>query len=441
MPASSEIPPYWDPHQVSHCILWIRPISVEPEEAKMVNDPVPDAPGKPAARRPIKGGRAKTTPAKRPSKASGRQSTPEAVRRLVWIRAAGHCELCGRDITDDPRMRSPTRWGEVAHVLPAGPTGPRATADYSAQTARAHTDDPDNLIAACPTCHALIDKDPELHTMALMLKLHRAQIQRIRLTAQQPNANQTMGLFFVGHHFRTLNNLSERALVPAMLAEGLVPVDFPERVDLPEPPSTGRDAAYWRHVEDIVEHKVGAALRRAASLRGDPPILSVAALADIPSLMALGRKLGDRIDRRLFSYTRDHGFEWTGPNDPTPEFSCSIPLAGPGPVALVLSLSATVPTADVQAALSNARLAILTVPEPNYGLVRSRHTIAAFRDFLQARLSQLEADGPEPINVFAAIPAALAVEFGALLSTQHRHPYVIYDRGSDNRFFEALRLD
>lgn len=406
----------------------------------MVDESANSLSGNPAARRPTMGSRAKSPQKKRPTRSSGRQSTPEAVRRLVWIRAAGHCELCGRDISDDPRMRSPTRWGEVAHVLPAGPTGPRATAGYSSRTAREHTADPDNLIAACPTCHTLIDREPELHTTELLHKLHQAQLQRIRLTARQPNASQTMGLLFIGHHFVSRNNLSERTLVPAMLADGMVPVDFPERVDLPEPPSTGRDTAYWRHVEDIVEHKVESALRRAASMRGDPPILSVAALADIPSLMALGRKLGDRIDRRLFSFTRDHGFEWTGPDDPAPQFSFSRPAPEQGPVALVLSLSATIPETDVLSALPSARLATLTVPQPNYGLVRNRRTIVAFRDFLQMCLSELEAAGPEPIHIFAAIPAALAVEFGALLSTQHRHPYVIYDRGSNNGFEVALRL-
>ncbi|MNO05239.1 hypothetical protein D3C81_2265510 [compost metagenome] len=42
--------------------------------------------------------------------------------------------------------------------------------------------------------------------------------------------------------------------------------------------------------------------------------------------------------------------------------------------------------------------------------------------------------------MFAAIPAALAIEFGALLTTQHRHPYIIYDRGEKNDFVFALSL-
>jgi hypothetical protein len=60
---------------------------------------------------------------------------------------------------------------------------------------------------------------------------------------------------------------------------------------------------------------------------------------------------------------------------------------------------------------------------------------------LQARLSQLEAESDQPIHVFAAIPAALGIEFGALLSTQHAHRYVIYDReGESNAFAVAMEL-
>ncbi|MFS9599153.1 SAVED domain-containing protein, partial [Klebsiella variicola] len=47
-----------------------------------------------------------------------------------------------------------------------------------------------------------------------------------------------------------------------------------------------------------------------------------------------------------------------------------------------------------------------------------------------------------PIHVFAAIPAALAIEFGALLTTQHQHTYLIFDRDKENqdRFTQTLQL-
>ena len=108
----------------------------------------------------------------------------------------------------------------------------------------------------------------------------------------------------------------------------------------------------------------------------------------------------------------------------------------------MLSISAQIPVRDVTEALPGARIAELTIPEPNYSMVHNRRVIHAFRDALQIRLSQLEAMSPNPIHVFAAIPAALAIEFGALLTTQHQHPYLIFDRDRDNqnRFTQTLHL-
>lgn len=377
------------------------------------------------------------------TKAAGpkRQSTPDPIKLLVWIRAGGHCELCGRDLTQDSRLRgSFHRWGEVAHVLPAGVRGPRAPADYSEADAKAHTAEPDNLLLACPTCHTLIDEDPELHPEPLLTARHQAHVQRIRWAASHADGQQAVGLVFLSQHFHTANNISERELVPAMLADGLLPVQLTERIVLPPPKSTGRDAAYWEHVQDVVDTALTAARRRGASRQGDPPILAVAGVADMPALMTLGRRLGDRSDRRLFSYSRLTGLQWPGPDDPPPAFSFAPPSPGDAPVALVLSLSATIPTADVLDAVPGARLAVLTVPEPNVGLVRNRGTIDTFRAYLQARISELEAATALPLHIFPALPAAFAIEYGALLSMQHRHPHVIYDRGAGNRFVPTLTL-
>lgn len=108
----------------------------------------------------------------------------------------------------------------------------------------------------------------------------------------------------------------------------------------------------------------------------------------------------------------------------------------------MLSISAQVPVRDVTDALPGARIAELAIPEPSYAMVQNRRVIHAFRDTLQIRLSQLEALTPDPIHVFAAIPAALAIEFGALLTTQHQHTYLIFDRDKENhdRFTQTLQL-
>lgn len=370
-----------------------------------------------------------------------RQSTPDPVKLLVWIRAGGHCELCGRDLTQDPRLqRSFSRWGEVAHVLPASAAGPRAPVGYTQADAKVHTSSPDNLLLACPTCHTLIDEAPELHTELLLTARHQAHVQCIRWAASHADGQQAVGLVFLSQHFDTANNISERELVPAMLADGLLPTHLTERIVLPPPKSTGRDVAYWEQVQDVIDTALTGARRRGASRQGDPPILAVAGVADMPALMTLGRRLGDRSDRRLFSYSRLTGLRWPAPDDPPPTFRFVPPPSGDGPIALVLSLSAEIPTTDVYDVLPDARLAVLTVPEPNVYLVRNRGTIDAFRAYLQPRLSELEAATSLPLHVFPALPAALAIEYGALLSMHHRHPHVIYDRGAGNRFVSTLTL-
>ncbi|EFJ3181800.1 hypothetical protein K5P56_001639 [Escherichia coli] len=57
-------------------------------------------------------------------------------------------------------------------------------------------------------------------------------------------------------------------------------------------------------------------------------------------------------------------------------------------MALVLSLSTTVPRDDVTATLPDARIVEFTIPEPSYAMVTNRKVIHAFRDKLQKLLSQ-----------------------------------------------------
>lgn len=57
--------------------------------------------------------------------ATGRYDTDDVTKRVVWTQAAGHCELCGTDLMYDYRAGKPMKWGEVAHILPASPKGPR----------------------------------------------------------------------------------------------------------------------------------------------------------------------------------------------------------------------------------------------------------------------------------------------------------------------------
>ena len=370
---------------------------------------------------------------------SGRFNTNEETKRIVWTQTAGHCELCGTDLTFDYRAGKPMRWGEVAHILPASPKGPRGRADHDAE---AHTNDTANLMLLCPGCHDKIDRDADGYPENDLSGLHQAYLERIRLAATTPDGGRAIPLIVLSQHFQTINDIPVRDLLTAMSAEGLTAFDQGIKITFPAPGPRGRDATYWQNIKDSVQYELEQQLKRRGGTYGDAPALAVVGLADIPALMMLGQGIGDRSKRLIFSFHREHRLRWPDQSAEPPAFLFTPPSDGDGPLALVLSISAQVPVRDVTDALPGARIAELSIPEPSYAMVQNRRVIHAFRDALQIRLSQLEALTPEPIHVFAAIPAALAIEFGALLTTQHQHTYLIFDRDKENqdRFTQTLQL-
>lgn len=378
----------------------------------------------------------------KPKPTNGRYNTNEETKRIVWVQAAGHCELCGTDLTHDYRSGLPMRWGEVAHILPASPKGPRGHNDHDTATALALTNDSANLMLLCPGCHDKIDRDADGYPENDLSGLHQAYLQRIRLAATTPDGGRAIPVIVQSQHFATTNDIPVRDLLTAMSAEGLTAFDHGIKITFSKPGPRGRDAMYWQHIKDSIQHDLEQQLRRRGGIYGDAPALAVVGLADIPALILLGQAIGDRSKRLLFSCNREHGLRWPDQSAEPPEFIFTPAPEGEGPLALVLSISAQVPRRDVAAALPGARIAELAIPEPSYMMIRNRRVIHAFRDALQIHLSQLEALTPGTIHVFAAIPAAIAIELGALLTTQHQHPYLIFDRDqtNQNQFMPTLHL-
>lgn len=325
------------------------------------------------------------------------------------------------------------KWGEVAHILPASPKGPRAQTEHDEAKAQALTNDSANLMLLCPSCHDRIDRDADGYPKNDLSGLHQAYLERIRLAATTPDGGRAIPVIVQSQHFATINDIPVRDLLVAMSSEGLTAFDHEIKITFPQPGPRGRDGIYWQNIKDSIQHDLDQQLRRRGGTYGDAPALAVVGLADIPALILLGQAIGDRSKRLLFSFNREHQLRWPDPSAEPPEFLFTSPPDGDGPLALVLSISAQVPHRDVNVALPDSRIAELSIPEPSYMMVQNRRVIHAFRDSLQIRLSQLEAMTESTIHVFSAIPAALAIEFGALLTTTHQHPYLIFDRDKDNQ--------
>ncbi len=160
---------------------------------------------------------------------NGRYNTDEVTIRVVWIQAAGHCELCGADLTHDYRAGKRMRWGEAAHILPASPKGPRGREDHDETKAKSLTNDTANLMLLCPSCHNKIDRDADGYPENDLSGLHQAYLERVRLAATTPDGGRAIPVIVQSQHFATNNEISERDLLVAMSSEGLTAFDDPSR--------------------------------------------------------------------------------------------------------------------------------------------------------------------------------------------------------------------
>lgn len=96
-----------------------------------------------------------------------RKAIPTATRLRLFAQSSGHCQK--PDCLDPifpAEMGGDKHIAEMAHVIPHGDAGPRH-ADRPADDFDADTFE--NLILLCPTCHTMIDKNPDAYPRHLLL--------------------------------------------------------------------------------------------------------------------------------------------------------------------------------------------------------------------------------------------------------------------------------
>ena len=165
--------------------------------------------------------------------ASERYDTSNETKQIVWIQAAGHCELCGTDLTHDYRVGKPIKWGEVAHIMPASPKGPRGRVDHDGGRAQSLTNDSANLMLLCPSCHDKIDRDAEGYPENDLSGFHQAYLKRIWLAATAPDSGRAIPIIVQSQHLITTNEISDRDLLTAMSSEGLAAFESLFKVSSP----------------------------------------------------------------------------------------------------------------------------------------------------------------------------------------------------------------
>lgn len=112
---------------------------------------------------------------KRPAR---RASFTTHTKRMLWAESGGYCMNpdCLRYLFDKDDQ---TDFAELAHIIPAVSSGPRAEFDRS--MTRENRSDSSNIVLLCANCHTLIDKASSTYPPALLHRWkseHRAKMEQ-----------------------------------------------------------------------------------------------------------------------------------------------------------------------------------------------------------------------------------------------------------------------
>jgi hypothetical protein len=363
--------------------------------------------------------------------AAKRAAMPKNIEREVWARAGGICAFpaCAKILYLDPALRSKTSFGQVAHNVAALPGGERGDPNRS----RVLSQDPDNLILLCPDHHVIVDRPGAAakYPDSLLAEWKRRHEAAIRTAGMLSNGTIAHALIFQAPIGGQSIAVDPKTIPHAMLQRSLVLDQDPTLIKIDLSAYVPKSTAYWQHAIAEVRDRVKV-LQNGWKQRVQP--IALFALADMPTLMALGLALGHAAAVTVFQFdpVTNNG-DWRFPDEaaPAPNFVVRWPTTITGTVALVLSLSGTIERSRIESALPPGEHSIieLTVDRPTVDFVRSPAAIDEFVRQIRAIVAQLEQVIPKStlIHVFPAIPASLAITFGRFIKPKVSFPFNIYD--------------
>lgn len=369
---------------------------------------------------------------------------PDAVRFMLWGRAAGRCQFngCNKSLWKNPLTQEAVNIAEAAHIYAFSDGGPRGNEGIEPNKLNEF----ENLLLACHDCHKTIDAEQAAGSRYPVELLrgwkadHEGRVELV--TGIHPDHKSHVVLYG-----RAING-AHSLLRFDRAANGMFPRRYPaERqaveLSLSGSDSTERDAGFWRAELRDLERKFSRQVRDRLA-NGEIDHLSVFALAPMPLLIRLGTLLTDIRDVDVYQLHRDpKGWEWPGEAE-TIELLVEKPSQTQVPPALVIALSATIDESRIERALGkDAAIWRVTIPQPNQECIRSRADLAAFSNLVRPLLDEIKATHGHDakLSIFPAAPVSTMVELGRVRQPKADMDWVIYDENRDlGGFVEAIAI-
>ena len=378
-----------------------------------------------------------------------REAISESTTLQLWVRAGGRCEYhgCNEYLLEDRLTGYELNLADRAHIVGASEAArsPRG-GDPLPLAERSKVE---NLMLLCRPHHRMIDRLLKEHGVDGLRQMKREHEERIKLLTGLQEESATVVIRAIGGIRGAPVEIPRDAVRAAVVADGRFP-RFPLamagedlEIDLRNLPEEAA-SDYWTVGEAIVARQADRLRDAQESIRH----LSVFALARIPLLIALGFYIDDKIPATVYGRPRggtgDGGWGFDSDAEPVAFEVHSLVGSDHGSrVAVAVSVTASIAD-DVVAAAGDSNVYEVSPRAVPCGrdLLSSCVSLNHFADAYNRLLSRIEADHPacEVIDIYAAVPAAVAVQMGRGLMRDAQPALRIHDRGADGQFVEALVL-
>lgn len=364
---------------------------------------------------------------------SGRKNPKQATVNLLWARAAGHCELCGRDVTYTLSSGHRGKYGEVAHIEAYSPDGPRFNAEQTEDERNAI----DNLMLLCPSCHKDIDEHPGDYSVDFLKSRKLHYEESVKLAVDAVGSAETDVITFaqcIGSNEYTISEKDWRdALIDAGVNAGNAGViNAAKGVPCGYGPDTLR--ALRGRIDLYLESIHTNPTRRT----------SVFAFAPQPALIGLGTMLAD--DGSVDVYQKRRGtdsWSWESEGEQN-EFAFDELVSGVSEdCALVVSVSGLIHQDTYAAALPKDVGSIYELRAVSAGpsAIRLKNDWLSFKRAASESLYAIHDQHPEMrrLHIFPAMPISACVAFGMAWNERLIPEIIVYEK-DDATFHRALSI-
>ncbi len=330
---------------------------------------------------------------------------------------------------------TPGNFAKKAHIVAYSSGGPRG--DHTAD--RAYINDLTNLMLLCPSCHDLVDGDPQTYSVTVLKSFKKDHEDRVHeFTGLQPEATTRL-LRVTGMVRGQSTVIPDSAVVSALGAKPFDPrtAGF---VDMNSLDDNG--PSYWTTAEYELARKVNGFLE-SASVQASFQTISVFAIARIPLLVTLGSLLSSKVPAKVFNRQVDTD-DWAWKQGSPSSFTCRwLSNAKSSDVVMLVSLSGDIPRDRLPSELQSigSVLEITVDGGSSRTCLSTEQSAERFRDCYLSALSEIRTQGPNTIHLVPAIPTAGAVHLGRDILPKFDPPIKVYDWNGSDAYTYSLTIN